>query len=71
MEGDGQWSKKYKAKTFAEPNSDRFIASILDQSIEFATAIRYEVHSLKTVTFLTGGVFDRRDGETKMSPSSS
>ena len=67
MEGDGQWSKKYKAKTFVEPNSDRFIASILDESIEFATAIRYEVHSLKTVTFLTGGVFDRRDGETKMS----
>ena len=46
--------KENKAKTFSEPNSDRFIASILDQSIEFATAIRYEVHSLNDCNFLTG-----------------
>ena len=67
MEADGQWSEKYQAKTFAEPNSDRFIASILDTGIASARAIRYEVQSLKMVRFLTGGVFDRRDGETKIS----
>ncbi len=67
MEADGLWSEKYQAKTFAEPNSDRFIASILDTGIASARAIRYEVQSLKMVRFLTGGVFDRRDGETKIS----
>ncbi len=67
MEVNGQWSEKYQAKTFAEPNSDRFIASILDNGIASARAIRYEAQSSTVVHFLSGGIFDRRDGETKMS----
>lgn len=65
MGAEGHWSEKKQAKIFAEPNSDRFIASVLDPGTELTIAIRYEVHSSRDIIFLTGGVFDKRVGESE------
>ena len=59
LDSKGIWSKDYKAKIFPEPNSNRFIASVLDYSLNEIHAIRYEVNSENPVHFLKGGVFEK------------
>ena len=54
---NGVLSKKLKAKTFAEPGSSRFLASVLKESKENIKGISYFVKSKSSITFLNGGLF--------------
>jgi len=56
-------SEKYKAKLFEEPNSNRFIASVLRRSDWPVIEIRYIAESASNLTFLTGGIYDPSDNE--------
>ena len=61
---NGNWSEKKVAKIFSEPNSDRFIASVLDEEMVPIQAIRYEVESKELVEFLSAGLYDKKDRES-------
>ena len=61
LEANGNWTKKRKAKIFYEPNSDRFIASILDSTLSKILKIKYEAKSSGRITFISAGVYDRTD----------
>ena len=60
---DGQWTDKTQAKIFIEPNSDRFIASVLDSTIGQVSGMRYSVESSELVQFISGGFYDIKDRE--------
>ena len=57
---NGNWSEKKAAKIFPEPNSNRFIASVLDKEMASIQAIRYEVESRELVQFLSAGLLIRK-----------
>ena len=67
MKPDGQWTNRTQAKIFIEPNSDRFIASVLDSTIGSVSAMRYIVESSDPVNFISGGLYDIKDREPKAS----
>jgi len=75
---NGVLSKKLKAKTFAEPGSDRFLASVTNEPKENIKGISYSAESKTPITFLGGGLFitekDPKDSELgfqKMMPKQS
>ncbi len=61
LKSNGEWSTPQLAKIFTEPNSDRFIASVLDPTLQDIQAIRYEINSNNPAHFLKGGVFEKID----------
>ena len=56
-------SEKYPAKLFKEPNSDRFIASVLRTSEKPVIEVRYIAQSPSNITFLNGGIYDPLENE--------
>ena len=66
LEVNGNWTKKRKAKIFYEPNSDRFIASILDSTLSKILKIKYEAKSSGRITFVSAGVYDRTDKDIRV-----
>ena len=66
LELNGNWTKKRKAKIFYEPNSDRFIASILDSTLSKILKIKYEAKSSSRITFVSAGVYNRTDKDIKV-----
>ena len=63
LNASGDWTKELSANIFLEPNSDRFIASILNDRLSSVIAFRYIVRSKDFVNFLSGGVFDITSAE--------
>ena len=63
----GNWSEKKKAKIFYEPNSDRFIASVLDSTLGRVEKMKYEARSSSTIAFISAGLYDKEDREPKLS----
>ena len=61
---NGQLSEKYKARLFQEPNSDRFIASVLQPSIREVIQIRYTAESISSISFINGGIYDPKENES-------
>ena len=61
---NGQLSEKYKARLFQEPNSDRFIASVLQPSMREVIQIRYTAESISSVSFINGGIYDPKENES-------
>ena len=62
----GNWSEKKKAKIFYEPNSDRFIASVLDSTLGRVEKMKYEARSSSTIAFISAGLYDKEDREPKI-----
>ncbi len=56
-------SEKYPAKIFKEPNSDRFIASVLRTSEKPVIEVRYIAQSPSNIIFLNGGIYDPLENE--------
>ncbi len=56
-------SEKYPAKLFKEPNSDRFIASVLRTSEKPVIEVRYIAQSPSNIIFLNGGIYDPLENE--------
>ena len=59
-----QWSitEKYKARLFQEPNSDRFIASVLQPSMR--EVIQFTAESISSISFINGGIYDPKENES-------
>ena len=56
-------SEKYPAKIFKEPNSDRFIASVLRTSEKPVIEVRYIAQSPSNIIFINGGIYDPLENE--------
>lgn len=56
-------SEKYPVKLFYEPDSDRFIASLLQKSQSEVTQIRYIAESYKPLKLITGGIYTEYENE--------
>ena len=59
----GELSNKYPAKLFQEPNSNRFIASVLHASEKPVIGIRYIAESNSNIRFLNGGIYSPLENE--------
>lgn len=62
-------SKKYKAKLFYEPLSDRFIASVLQKSDIEIAGIRYFAESETELSLLSGGIYTAFENEEILNES--
>ena len=56
-------SEKFPAKLFYEPDSDRFIASLLQKSQSEVTQIRYIAESYKPLSLISGGIYTEYENE--------
>ena len=56
-------SEKYPVKLFYEPDSDRFIASLLQKSQSEVTQIRYTAESYKPLKLISGGIYTEYENE--------